>query len=247
MKNPGRKALCRSRPILRIVITVALAVLSFTSQGRAQAPNPSVYMYEDTRRLVTLVSDAAKLMTQKGEAAFAQFGVPNSHWRHGDFYVFVYTVDGTCVFQPEESTLVGKNLIELRDIAGRPIVRAITNVARQPEPDASDWVFYLWEELPRLTPSWKAAYIRKVVTPDHKVYALGAGLYHPKTERVFVKNNVDKAVRLLSQVGQGGMEQLHDPSFTVLDSYILRDGWEGPVSTRPRFPHPRTARQVGFY
>ena len=236
VKNAVRKAWCRPRPLLRILLTVALAIFSFALQARAQALGTSVYMYEDTRRLVSLVSDAATLMARKGEAAFAQFRVPNSHWMYGDCYVFIYTVDGTCVFQPEEPTLVGKNLIEMRDIAGRPIVRGITDVARRPEPDASGWVFYLWEDLPRLSPSWKATYIRKVVTPDHKVYALGAGLYHPKTERVFVKDNVDKAVQLLSQVGQAGMERLHDPSFTVLDSYIFVMDAHGRFLLDPVFP-----------
>ena len=196
----------------------------------------SIYTYEDTKQLVTLVNDAAALMARKGEAAFADFQEPKSYWRYGDHYVFVYAVDGTCVFHPEEPALVGRNLIDLRDIGGRQITRGITDIARRAEADASGWVFYLWEDRARLSPSWKAAYIRKVVAPDHKVYALGSGIFNPKTERIFIKDNVDRAVDLLSKRGKDALEQLHDPSFTLLDSYIFVLDARGHVLVDPAFP-----------
>ena len=35
-----------------------------------------------------------------------------------------------------------------------------------------------WEDQTQLTPTWKAAYIRKVATPDLKTYVLEAQLQH---------------------------------------------------------------------
>jgi signal transduction histidine kinase len=223
--------------LLPKALFVAFIALSLLSPfAHAAEPDLSAYVYEDTKQLVTLVNDAAALMARKGEAAFADFQVPHSYWRHGDYYIFIYTIDGICVFQPEEPVLVGKNLMDLRDIGGRPMNRGITDIARRPEPDASGWVFYLWEDHARLAPSWKASYIRKVVTPDHKVYALGSGLFNPKTERVFIKDNVDRAVDLLLQRGKGALEQLHDPSFSLLDSYIFVIDEHGHVLVDPAFP-----------
>ena len=220
--------------LLLLAALIAFAILP--AAARASQDDLSIYTYEDTKQLVALVNDAAALMARKGEAAFADFKVPHSHWWHNDYYVFIYALDGTCVFHPEEPALVGKNLIDLRDIAGRRVTRGITDVARRPEPDASGWVFYLWEDHARLSPSWKAAYIRKVVTPDHKVYALGSGLFNPKTERIFIKNNVDKAVELLLREGRGSFERLHDPVFSVLDSYIFVMDARGQMLVDPVFP-----------
>ena len=70
---------------------------------------------------------------------------------------------------------------------GKPIIRQITNIGRRPASDASGWVFYLWEDQTQLTPSWKAAYVRKVVTPDHKTYVVGSGSYSIKIEKAFVE------------------------------------------------------------
>jgi signal transduction histidine kinase len=203
----------------------------------AAEPDLSAYVYTDTKQLVAMVDDAATLMEKKGEAAFAEFKVPDSPWRHGDLYLFAYAPDGTCVFHPEEPDLVGKNLIDLRDIGGRQVIREITDIARRPQPDASGWVFYLWEDHTRLSPSWKAAYIRKVVTPDHKVYALGSGISNPKTERIFIKDNVDRAVALLLRGGKEELERLHDPVFTALDNYIFVMDARGRVLVDPVFPN----------
>jgi signal transduction histidine kinase len=231
MSNPVRNA--RRRAGLLIALLAALAVLP--TRARADA-DLSPYVYEDTKQLVAMVNAAAALMAEKGAAAFAEFEVRGSRWRHGEYYLFVYAVDGTCVFHPEEPTFVGKNLIDLRDSDGRPVTRDITRVARRPEPNASGWVFYMWENRRQLSPTWKAAYIRKVVAPDNKVYAIGSGISNPKTERIFVKNNVDRAVRLLSQEGKAALEQLRNSEYAPLETYIFVMDARGKALFDPVFP-----------
>ncbi len=221
---------------VRLLVNVLVVLAALPIMARASEPDLSDYLYEDTQQLVTMVTDAAVLMSHKGEAAFTDFQVQRSRWRHGEYYLFVYAVDGTCVFQPEEPAFVGKNLIDLRDSDGRLVVRGITDIAKRPEPDASGWVFYMWENLRRLSPVWKAAFIRKVVTPDHKVYAIGSGIFNPKIERVFIKDNVDKAFRLLSQQGKSALEQLRDPAYTLLDSYVFVMDAHGRTLFDPVFP-----------
>jgi signal transduction histidine kinase len=217
-------------------VCLLLAMLSQPLVARAATPDLSIYAYEDTKQLVSLVTDAAALLAQKGEAAFKDFQVPNSRWQYGDFYLFAYAADGTCVLQPEEPELVGHNLQDMRDIAGYQVIRAITDIAHRPEPDAAGWVFYQWEDHEQLSPSWKAAYVQEVITPDHKVYALGSGLFRPKIERTFVKNNVDAAVQLLLREGKASFEKLHDPAFRVLDSYIYVMDAQGRMVVDPVFP-----------
>ena len=104
----------------------------------------SGYAYEDTRRLVALVEQAAALMEQKGEDAVREFGRKGSKWFSGPYYLFIYEPDGTCVFHPLQPDWIGKNMSELRDMNGKPMVRLVAQVGKTPENDASDWVFYLW-------------------------------------------------------------------------------------------------------
>jgi len=231
MSNPVRTARRRAGPLFALL--AALAVLP--TRARADA-DLSPYVYEDTKQLVAMVNAAAALMAKDGEAAFAEFQVQGSRWRHGEYYLFVYAVDGTCVFHPEEPTFVGKNLIGLRDTDGRPVILDITNVARRQEPYAGGWVFYMWENRRQLSPTWKAAYIRKVITPDNKVYAIGSGISNPKTERVFIKDNVDRAVRLLSQEGKAALDRLRDPEYEPLETYIFVMDARGKALFDPVFP-----------
>ena len=112
---------------------------------------------------MSLVEDAAALIERDGDKAFEQFGQPSSRWLNQDYYLFVYALDGTCVFHPVTPELIGKNVMSLRDMNGKPIIRQITDVGTKAESDASGWVFYLWQDQTQLTPSWKSAYVRKVV------------------------------------------------------------------------------------
>jgi signal transduction histidine kinase len=106
----------------------------------------SSYAYEDTRRLVALVEEAAALMEQKGEGAFREFGRKGSKWFTDPYYLFIYQLDGTCVFHPVQPEWVGKNMSELRDMNGKPMVRLVTGIGEGAQKDASGWVFYLWPD-----------------------------------------------------------------------------------------------------
>jgi hypothetical protein len=136
------------------VVALACVCLSVSAFAEEKAP---AYVYEDTRQLVTLVEEAATLIEQKGDGAFKQFGVKGSKWWIDQYYIFVYAVDGTCLFHPIEPELIGKNLMTLRDMDGKPVVQMIADIARKTEKDASGRVFYLWPDKSQLTPSWKSA------------------------------------------------------------------------------------------
>ena len=153
----------------------------------------SVYMYDDTKRLVSLVEDAADLVQREGEAAFTEFAEKGSRWFTDEFYLFIYHIDGVCAFHAANPSLIGKNLMYLSDMNGKPVIRFITDIGLQPEEDASGWVFYFWEEQTQLNPAWKTAYIRKVVAPDGKTYLVGSGRYQIKVEKRFVELQVKAA------------------------------------------------------
>jgi signal transduction histidine kinase len=224
-----------------IALAVLLAAVAFivSSAPGAAAERLSAYTYRDTRDLVSLVEDAARLMEREGERAFTKFAEPDSKWRNDDYYIFVYEVDGTCVFHPVTPELIGKNVIDLKDMNGKPIVRQITDVGRKPENDASGWVFYLWQNQTQLIPSWKSAYVRKVIGPDGKTYVLGSGSYNIKVEKIFVEERVQMAADLLKSAGKAeAFKEFRDPAspFVFLESFIFVLDEQGHTLVDPAFP-----------
>lgn len=198
------------------------------------------YIYKDTRQLVLLVESAARLLEVEGPEAFREFAVKGSRWLNDDYYLFVYNLEGVCLFHPIAPELVGRNLMALKDMNGKPMVREITDIGRRPGPQASGWVFYLWEPRADLAPSWKASYIRKAVGPDGKVYMVGCGVHNFKIEEIFVKDCVDRAVQLLVSQGKAAaFAQFRDRSspFFFCGTYIYVFNDKGWCLVDPGFPN----------
>lgn len=200
----------------------------------------SPYTYKDTRDLVSMVEDAAALLEAKGEDAFREFDVEGSRWRSGDRYLFVYRDDGTSVFHPISTDMIGSNMLGLKDIDGKPIIQEIVDIAKAPAPNASGWVFYHWQDNTQLSPLWKGSYVRKAVAPDGKVYLVGSGLYAIKIERSFVQDRVDLACDELIKLGKdAAFAEFKDPAspFVFLGNYISVLNDKGETLVDPAFPN----------
>lgn len=234
------------RSYFSIVLLLLLAVPAYARVPREKlAP----YMYEDTKRLVILVEEAAALVEEKGTAAFPEFAIKGSRWLNRDYYIFIYDDQGTNVFHPVNAALVGKDLIQLKDMHGKPVIQRIVNVAKLPEKDAADWVFYLWEDKTQLTPLWKSAYIRKAITPEGKVLLVGCGLYNIKIEKAFIKENVDAACALLLSDGKAAaFKAFRDPAsvFVFLETYVFVLDPQGRTLVDPAYPTQVGRDLTGF-
>lgn len=214
------------------------------------APTASLpYIYEDTKELVLFVESAARLVETRGTAAFREFGVKGSRWFNDTYYLFIYDIDGVCLFHPVAPELVGRNLLGLKDMNGKPMVKNITDIGRGQDPKASGWVFYLWEPRADLTPYWKVSYIRKAVGPDGKVYLLGCGVHSFKIENIFVKDCVDQAVELLKSQGkEAAFAQFRDRAspFFFGDTYIYVFDDQGWRVVDPAFPNMEKRDMTSF-
>ncbi len=239
-KTPGIYSPHRILAAIPFLTPLLVGLLfSFAIASDATESNLSRYTYEDTKRLVSLVEDAAAMMEREGENAFSQFARSGSKWLNEKYYIFVYTPDGTNVFHPIEHGFAGKNLMELQDANGKPVVRFITDIARNPAKNSSGWVFYLWEDQTELIPLWKSAYIRKVVTGDGKIYLVGSGLYDMKIEKSWVEDRVKLASDLLQTKGKTeAFKKFMDASspFVFLGTYIYVLNEQGHTVVDPAFP-----------
>ena len=239
----------KNRGVLSIFFVVALTFLQFAVSGFAE-DKPPAYLYEDTRRLVAQVDEAAALVEREGVRAFEEFNTKGSKWFVDQYYIFVYAIDGTCLFHPIQPELIGKNLIDLRDMDGKPVVQFVTAIGRKPERNASGWIFYLWPDKVQLTPLWKSAYIRKVIGPGNKTYLVGSGVYNIKTERWFVEERVRMAVDLLQTKGKDiAFQEFRNRAspFVFLDTYIFVLDMQGRTIVDPAYPTLKGRDLSGFH
>jgi two-component system NarL family sensor kinase len=88
----------------------------------------------------------------------------------GDGYFFAYEYNGRCLVLPPQPELVGKNLWEIRDRDGRPVVQSLVAKARE----GSGYFRYVWNKPSMREVAPKLGY---VVGLDRWGWMLGTGLY----------------------------------------------------------------------
>lgn len=200
----------------------------------------SAYEFADTRKLVELVERAAALVEAKGDEAFKKLQAPSSEWLREETYFYAFTPDGTCVFHAESPHLIGRNLIDLKDMHGKLITRDLVEIATNPDRNGRGWIFFEWGLGAQLTSNWKGAYARKVTTPDGKIYIIGSGAYDLKMERIFVHDKVDEAILYLQKNGaESAFAAYKNPAtpFSFLGSYIFVLDQDGKTLVDPAFPN----------
>jgi len=86
---------------------------------------------------------------------------------YGDLTLFVYDMQGNCIAHGENSELVGKNLIEMRDSSGHFMVKELIEKAKR---DGTGWVDFVVKNA-----FWNVYFER--VDIGKQSYVIGSGLY----------------------------------------------------------------------
>lgn len=223
---------------VRFILFTTLTFMGMHTAAASNSDSEDIYLYRQTQELVDFVEEAADLLEKKGPAAFDDYK-NNPRWANEKYYLFVYDINGIVLYHPIEPTFVGKNLMELKDMNGKPVIKMITDIGKQPGNRASGWIFYLWEERIQFNPEWKSSYIRKVVGPDNKIYLIGSGSYDIPTEKIFVKDVVDKAAKEIETKGlEVALKEFRDPAlpYYFLGEYVYVLDMNGHMILDPAFP-----------
>jgi cytochrome c len=79
-----------------------------------------------------MVTKAVALIKSAGpEKAYKAFtDHPDGAFKDRDLYVFVYDFDGICLAQGANPKMVGKNLLEIRDIEGDPFIKGMIDLVK---------------------------------------------------------------------------------------------------------------------
>jgi signal transduction histidine kinase len=130
-------------------------------------------MQMDKAFIEDVVNRAATLITEEGKDAFDQLRDKTGPFVFMDTYVFVQNPDGIELVNPAQPSFEGKNLIDLRDLKGKAVIREqIAAVMKE----GSAWVDLYWYKPGSNTPARKLTYVRRVQS-DGTTYIVGSGVY----------------------------------------------------------------------
>lgn len=220
------------------VVSALLTCYVAAQEGPPEEPALQGYEYRETRDLVVLVDDAAKLVEADGEEAFAELRAPDSRWRHGETYVLVLDLDGTTLVHPDPA-MEGKRQMALKDVDGRLIIKGLIDAATALPDKQAGWYHYQWPVPGELLPRWKSTYVRHAVGPSGKHFVVGSGVYNDRMEKAFVVDMVRDAVGRVEKLGKEAFPLFHDRTgpFLVKDAYIFVIDPSGVDLVNPAFPN----------
>jgi signal transduction histidine kinase len=155
--------------------------------GAGWYPVTKEYSVED------LVKSAVAYFYKYGkDEAFEKFSDKLGKFVHGDLYIFVYDMQGYSMAHGDNSALIGRNLINEKDVNGIYYIKDLIKQAKQ----GGGWTSYTWKNAP------KKSYVEKVTDPHTgKEYVIGSGFY-PQTSRSQVVLTVKQGVKYFNAWGR---------------------------------------------
>lgn len=147
--------------------------VTFPSDGKRIIGSGIYNMEMDESFIEDVVNRAAALVSEKGRDAFDEFRDKTGPFVFMDTYVFVNSPEGVELVNPAQPSLEGKNIIRVKDLRGKPLVRDYINAAME---NGSAWVRYYWYKPGENMPAQKKTYVRKVEYGD-EIFIVGSGFY----------------------------------------------------------------------
>jgi signal transduction histidine kinase len=133
-------------------------------------------MYNDRMEkefVVDAVKDAIGQIERNGKAVFPLFRDPKGPFIAKDTYIFVVDPEGVEWVNPAFPNLEGRNILDVKDTAGKMPIREMLNVVVT---DGSGWVNYMWPKPGECVSTRKSAFVSKAKM-DSQWVLVGCGVY----------------------------------------------------------------------
>lgn len=186
--------------------------------------------------LMTLVREAAAILEERGEKAYADFRKKGTKWFRDETYLFVLTPDGTRAFHAAEPETAGQNWRDSKDILGRPYATMMLEAGASRSGEG--WIHYMYPEPGSIFPAWKSAFVKRVKFPSGKTHIVGCGIYNLQMDKSLIEDVVNRAAVLISERGKSAFGQLRDLTgpFVFMDTYVFVQGTDGTELVNPVMP-----------
>ena len=209
--------------LLILTLTSALSVAPVVSAAdkmpMAASPKPmGAIERSDAKQATALLDHAVDYLQKNGpEKSFGAFNDRKGTFVRDEYYVFTVGLDGILYASGGASSgLVGLNVLDLHDAAGKPFIRDILEAAKTSDSGA---VEYRW--LNRVD-----NHVENKVSQFHKVgnYIVCVGYYIPRASVEEARVMLNKAVALLKKSGgKTAFKAFNDPQggFAINDEYVF--------------------------
>jgi signal transduction histidine kinase len=111
---------------------LAAALFAGVHAFAASPAAPAVPEHGSEAEAQEMVRKAVALIKSSGaDGAYKTFTEhPGGAFRDRDLYIFVYDFDGNCLAQGANPKMVGKNLLELKDVDGNQLIKGEINLVK---------------------------------------------------------------------------------------------------------------------
>ncbi|WP_326429109.1 cache domain-containing protein [Stutzerimonas frequens] len=211
------------KKLLVLSICATLGAVPFTLQAEEAARERTLGSVERSHasNARALLDQAVLTYQAKGpEQALATFNDRNGEFARGQYYIFVLGEDGTMQASSGPSaSLVGLNVSDLKDAAGKPFMREILDKSTRQD---SGEVEYQWLNPADNKLENKVSQFRKV--GDH---VLCVGYYIPRATAEQAQALLERAVQQVKDKGaEAAFRSFNDPrgGFVYNDEYVFAIG-----------------------
>lgn len=205
--------------LLTLAVVSALIVVpaAHASEEAAVVPRGAIER-AGAKRASELLDKAVSSLQKNGpEKSFAAFNDPKGPFVDGAYYVFVVGLDGFMHANGgSQAGLVGTNAIDLRDAAGKPLIR---DLLAQAKTSTSGTIEYRWLNRVSNRLESKTSQFQKVGN-----YVVSVGYYTPRASLEEARELLDTAVGFLKKSGGNtAFPIFNNPqgSFTHNDLYVF--------------------------
>ena len=146
--------------------------------------------------IVDAVQEAAAQIEKRGTEAFPLFHDRTGPFIAKDAYVFVIDPNGIDLVNPAFPNLEGRNLLDVKDTHGKPLIREMFDVVRT---NGAGWVDYMWPKPGDSISTRKSTYVTKAQLGEQWVL-VGCGVYladAPKAATVSTPLTAPELMRLV--------------------------------------------------
>ena len=174
------------------------------------------------QQVVSLLEEAVRMILEKGESvAYAELRKKDSKWFSGNTYFFAIDMKGTRKLNAAIPNLEGLNIIDEKDILGRPYGKMLMEIANNKTGEG--WTHYQYPRPGELFPVWKSVYAKCINLSNDERILLCCGTYSMPMNESIIEDVVDRAAELIQEKGSGAFPELRDKKgpFRFMDSYIF--------------------------